>query len=210
MAFSYIATPFKPLPKGWRMTQATDDGTFWQPFRGVRHDSKTGQRIAVPSGHVNWIHPESRYPEEWEALWAEQKKAADMHAQGQQWRDPYAARSGVNFSHMSFQIIGYGRKSLENHLYDYFGPEWEGNNDTWNETYTDYAMTLFEPAFSRGGVRHTYWDIAMPTLYDQSAQRAGLSSARRARTARLQRLEHPALHDAALCAASRRRPSSGR
>jgi hypothetical protein len=26
-------------------------------------------------------------------------------------------------------------------------------------------MTLFAPAFKNGGVRHTYWDIAMPVLY---------------------------------------------
>ena len=42
IAFSYIATPFKPFPKGWRATIATEDGTFYQPFRGVRKDSKTG------------------------------------------------------------------------------------------------------------------------------------------------------------------------
>jgi len=170
ITFSYIATPFKPLPKGWRMTQTTDDGTFFQPFRGVRQDSKTGEKVYQNPGgglmHVNWIHPESRYPEEWDALWAEQKESADSHARGHQWRDPYAARSGTNFTHMSFQIMGYGRKSLEDHVYSYFGPEWEAGMDTWNETYTDYAMTLFAPAFKNGGVRHTYWDIAMPMLFD--------------------------------------------
>ena len=41
-------------------------------------DSKTGKPVlTTPGQHVNWIHPESRYPEEWPALWAEQKKAAD-------------------------------------------------------------------------------------------------------------------------------------
>ena len=33
---------------------------------------------------------------------------------------------------MSFQVYGYGRKTLEDHLYDYFGAEWEP--DTWHET----------------------------------------------------------------------------
>ncbi|MBM3880829.1 MAG: hypothetical protein FJ387_14115 [Verrucomicrobia bacterium] len=167
LALSYMATPFKPLVKGWRTTQATEDGTFFTPFRGVRKDSKSGEKVYQNPGgglkHVNWIHPESRYPEEWESLWAEQKKAADAHARGQQWRDPYAARSGVNFTHMSFQIYGYGRKTLEDHLYAYFGNEWEP--DTWNETYTDYAMSLFEPAFTRGGVRSTYWDLTFPILF---------------------------------------------
>ncbi len=166
IAFSYIATPFKPFPKGWRATIATDNGTFFGPFRGVRKDSKTGEPVWNPAhGHVNFIHPESRYPEEWPALWAEQKKSADGHARNHQWSDPYQARSGVNFTHMSFQIIGYGRKSLQNDLYDYFGPEWEGDSDTWNESYTDYAMYLFSPAFKDGGVRHTYWDLAFPRPY---------------------------------------------
>ncbi len=165
ISFSYIATPFKPFPKGWRATIATEDGTFVQPFRGIRKDSKTGEKIWNGVAGVNWIHPESRYPEEWPALWAEQKKAADAHARPRQWRDPYAARSGVNFTHQSFQIIGYGRKSLQDDLYAYFGPEWEGDSDTWNESYTDYAMYLFSPAFTEGGVRSTYWDLSFPRPY---------------------------------------------
>jgi hypothetical protein len=165
ISFSYIATPFKPLPKGWRATIATEDGTFIQPFRGMRKDSKTGEKIWKGHGHVNWIHPESRYPEEWPALWAEQKKKADAHAARYMGRDPYAARSGVNFTHMSFQIIGYGRKSLQDDLYAYFGPEWEGDSDTWNESYIDYAMYLFSPSFTGGGVRSTYWDLAFPRPY---------------------------------------------
>jgi len=167
ISFSYIATPFKPFPKGWRASMATENGTFWQPFRGVRKDSKTGEYV-IPRplrGHHNMIHPESRYPEEWPALWAEQKEQADAHARSRQWRDPYAARSGVNFTIQSFQIIGYGRKSLQYDLYAYFGPEWEGDSDTWNESYTDYAMYLFSPAFTDGGVRHTYWDLAFPRPY---------------------------------------------
>jgi hypothetical protein len=167
IAFSYNATPFKPMPQGFRNTISTADDTFFEPFRGVRKDSKTGKPVlSTPGTHVNWIHPESRYPEEWPALWAEQKKAADVHAQKNQLTSPYGARSGINFTHMSFQIMEYGRKSLEDHLYDYFGPEWGPVTDTWNESYLDYAMTLFEPAFRDGGVRSTYWDLMFPALFD--------------------------------------------
>ena len=177
LALSYIATPFKPMVKGWRMTQSTEDGTFHQPFRNVRTDSKTGLKVFQNPGggllHVNWIHPESRYPEEWEDLWHQQRTegfagwpAADSVAHATQWRDPYAARKS-GFTHMSFQVYGYGRKTLEDHLYDYFGSEWEatGNGDTWHDTYTDYAMYLFEAAFNRGGVRSTYWDLTFPLLF---------------------------------------------
>ena len=166
IAFSYNATPFKPMPQGFRNAISTADDTFFEPFRGVRKDSKTGKPVlSTPGQHVNWIHPESRYPEEWPALWAEQKIAADAYAQRVQLTSPYGARSGINFTHMSFQIMQYGRKSLEDHLYDYFGPEWDPGADTWNESYIDYAMTLFEPAFKDGGVRSTYWDLAFPMQF---------------------------------------------
>jgi len=171
LSLSWIATPFKPMPKGWRMAMATADGTFHQPFRNVRTDSKTGQKVFQNPGggllHVNWIHPESRYPEEWEDLWHQQRtegfgrwEAADSVAHRLQWQDPYAVRGSASFTHMSFQIYGYGRKTLEDHLYDYFGAEWEP--DTWHESYTDYAMYLFDSAFHRGGVRSTYWDLLFP------------------------------------------------
>ncbi len=163
ISFSYNGTPFKPMPQGWRMTMGTEDGTFFAPFRGVRKDSKTGVQIHNPaSGHINFIHPESRYPEEWPALWAEQKVSADGHAKANQWTDPLAARSG-GFTHQSFQIMGYGAKSLENDVLGYFATDWEG--DTWNPLYIDYAMCLFEPAFRDGGVRSTYWDLAFPRLF---------------------------------------------
>jgi len=168
VAFSYIASPFKPFPKGWRMIAATDDGTFFQPFRGVRKDSKTGEKLCNPGrGNVNWIHPESRYPEEWSALWAEQKQQADKLVHDRRPFNLYAARTGVSFQHMSFQLIGYGAKSLQKELYDYFGDEWfPSGRDTWNETYTDYAMYLFDRAFREGGVVSTYWDLTFPILYD--------------------------------------------
>ncbi len=166
ISFSYIATPFKPMPKGFRMALGSENGTFWIPFRGVRKDSKTGESLRpVGAAHANWIHPESRYPEEWNDLWREQAQQADAVARKVQWTDPYRARAGVEFTHMSFQLIGYGPKSMEKDVYDYFGPEWLGSDDTWNETLTDYAMTLFEPAFKIGGVRSVYWDITMPYLY---------------------------------------------
>jgi len=168
VSFSYMASPFKPLPKGWRMIAATDDGTFFQPFRGVRKDSKTGEKLWNPArGNINWIHPESRYPEEWSALWAEQKAQADKLVHDRRPFDLYGARTGISFQHMSFQLIGYGAKSIESHVYAYFGDEWfPGGHDTWNETYTDYAMYLFDRAFREGGVVSSYWDLTFPIQYE--------------------------------------------
>lgn len=166
IAFSYNATPFRPFTQGWRMEGCTEDGTFVQPFRGIRKDSKTGEFVDPNAQQQNWIHAESRYPEEWSAIYAEQKKLADAHVHSLQWADPYASRNGVNFTHMSFALHGYGRKSIFDDLYNYFGPEWEGSEDTWNASYTDYAMYLFDAELREGGVRSTYWDITFPTTFD--------------------------------------------
>jgi hypothetical protein len=174
VSFSYMATPFKPMTKGWRMLAATDDGTFIVPHRGVRADSKTGKMIN-PGGHQNnIIHPESIYPEEWGAMWKQQKtegfgkfsQSADAYVRGLLPFDPYRARSTVGWCHMSFTLSGYGPITYENHLYRYFGSEWEtGGNRPWNPSCIDYAMYLFHRAFSEGGVVSTYWDITFPTLW---------------------------------------------
>ena len=50
VSFTWMASPFKPLPQGWRMYATTDDGTFAQPFRGVRVNPKTGEEV-FGSGH---------------------------------------------------------------------------------------------------------------------------------------------------------------
>gem|GEM_PF-797645 len=170
ISFSYMATPFRPFTKGWRAVNATDDGTFFQPHRSVRKDSKTGKPVNAGGQQMNWIHPESRYPEEWDAMWAEQKTSdalgfagADRCVRERRWYDPYAARSGVSWQHMSFTLFGWGPKSIEEHLYRYFSPggDWD---DEYDESFINYALYLFDGAFGKGGVVQTYFDITFPTL----------------------------------------------
>lgn len=173
LAFSYMGTPQKPLQHGWRCWAATEDGTFGVPHRNVRKDSKTGELVNKGGRQKNWIHPASRYPEEWAAMWAEQKTntlclgypGADAYARARLPFNPYAARKGIQWGHMSFTLHGYGEKSLERHLYRYFGAEWYDHQETWNETFTDYVMYLFSRAFKEGGVHSTYWDITFPILH---------------------------------------------
>ena len=64
--------------------------------------------------------------------------------------------------------MGYGHKSLEDDVFAYFGDDWYSGTggDTWNETYIDYAMYLFDRADREGGVRSTYWDLSFPILFD--------------------------------------------
>ncbi len=165
LTFTWNASPFKPLPKGWRMIAATDDGTFSVPHRGTRISPNTGKKY-LEGGIANWINPESYDPADWGKLWAEQKEKADAIVRARRPFDLYGSRSGVSWQHMSFQLIGWGRKSMENEVFDYFGDEWQdGGLDTWNPSYTDYAMYLFHRAFGEGGVVSTYWDLSFPILY---------------------------------------------
>jgi len=165
LGFTWNASPFKPLPKGWRMIAATDDGTFSVPHRGTRINPKTGKKY-LEGGIANWINPEAYDPADWGKLWAEQKEKADAIVRARRPFDLYGSRTGVSWQHMSFQLIGWGRKSMENEVFDYFGDEWQdGGLDTWNPSYTDYAMYLFDRAFGEGGVVSTYWDLSFPILY---------------------------------------------
>jgi hypothetical protein len=174
IAFGWNATPFKPLLQGWRNWAATEDGTFFQPFRGVRLDSKTGKKVKQTPSQKNWIHPESQYPEEWSSLWADQKTnnsclgyaGADVHVRNMVPFDPFAARNGIFWGHMSFTLHGYGERTMEKHLYDYFKDEWYSGSETWNDSLIDYCIYLLDRAFREGGVCSTYWDITFPILHD--------------------------------------------
>jgi hypothetical protein len=164
ISFSYIATPFKPLPKGWRTTLASTDGTFFEPFHAMAGitDPATGEKISGGEAR-NWIHPNSRHIEYWDKEWAEWKKGADAAVAAKLPWDPWEARHGVNFVHNSFQIMGYGTETGRKEALDYFGDEWhDGWWETHNETMLDHLMWLFDLAFSKGGLRSTYWDLAFP------------------------------------------------
>lgn len=169
ISFTWMASPFKPLPQGWRNFAATEDGTFFQPFRGVRTNPKTGQKYwDFNAGNINWINPESEDPTEWSKLWAEQKLEADKIVHDRRPFDLYSSRFSVSYQHMSFQLIGYGPKSMEKDVYAYFGDEWmPGGDDTWNPSYIDYAMWLLDRAYREGGVVSSYWDLSFP-IYNNS------------------------------------------
>jgi hypothetical protein len=184
LQFTWTATPFKPLPKGWRNFAATEDGTFVQPFRGMRINPETNEKYTTST--ISWINPESENPEEWGRLWIENRTmGAPVYSKVDgEWKlqrrtqpavarvfrylpsNLHAARNGVSLNHQSFQVIGWGRKSQDKELFAYFGDQWYPGKDTWNESYVDYAMWLMNRAFVEGGVVNTYWDLAFPILYD--------------------------------------------
>ncbi|MDP6542862.1 MAG: DUF6067 family protein [Phycisphaerae bacterium] len=184
LRFTWTATPFKRLPKGWRNFTATEDGTFVTPFRGCRINPKTMKKYTTST--ISWINPESEDPSQWSKLWHENRtvgapieKVVDGKIVLEYLCAPpsktifpnlpydlHKARNGVSLNHQSYQVIGWGRKSQDKELFAYFGDEWyPGGHDTWNKSYVDYGVWLMHRSFAEGGVINTYWDLAFPHIY---------------------------------------------
>jgi len=151
IAFSYMASPFRPLVKGWRMAIHSEDGTFDGPHK-KRKDPKTGQQV----DGWNWLNPPSRDPTEWSELWAEQKKEADAKVKREQPFNPAQARNR-NYVHTSVPLVGWGPLTTDPIAPGYFGPEWGEN--TLGPTQQDFLLWLCDRAFGEGGLRTIYWDI---------------------------------------------------
>jgi hypothetical protein len=150
VTFAYMASPFRPLPKGWRAAIHAEDGTFSGPHKS-RTDPKTGQQI----DGWNWITPPARQPQEWSALWAQYKKEADAKIQREQPFDPAAARRWM-YVHTSLPLLGHGWKSPDTAVTSYFAADWDG--DSWTKSEQDYFLWLADRAFREGGLRTIYWD----------------------------------------------------
>ncbi len=150
---TYMASPFKPLPKGWRRAIASSDGTF-EGMNKNRKDPKTGEEI---NGWC-WLSPPSRDPAEWSTLWADYKVIADKKVHDIQWYDPWNSRNNYGGTvHTSLPLIGYGSKTPDERINSYFDAEWSG--DPWNKVQQDYFLWLTDRAFGEGGLRTIYWDI---------------------------------------------------
>ncbi len=102
VTFGYMASPFRPLVKNWRMAIMSADGTFsggeswgykW------RKDPKTGK----PFEGWNLLTPPSADPAEWSQIWAEYKKKADDKVKAELPFDPCGARNWM-FVHTSLPL----------------------------------------------------------------------------------------------------------
>ncbi len=151
ITFSYMASPFKPLVKGWRMALHSEDGTFTGAHK-TRTDPKTGQTIDGWS----WLNPPSWDPKEWSTLWAEYKQKADARIHEMQWSNPSWARQR-DYVHTSIPMRGYGPNSSDGAVLDYFWPEW--GEGSYGDSQRDYQIWLADRAFREGGLRTIYWDI---------------------------------------------------
>ncbi len=150
IVFSYNATPFKPLPVGWRMALHSEDGTFTGKHK-VRKDPETGKEI----DGWNWLNPPSRDPDEWGRLWAEYKVHADKRIHDVRPFDPAWSRQR-DYVHTSVPLSGYGPLTSDASV-RYFLPEWGDN--THGGVQRDFMLHLIERATREGGLRTIYFDI---------------------------------------------------
>ncbi|HUU58224.1 MAG TPA: glycoside hydrolase domain-containing protein, partial [Phycisphaerae bacterium] len=155
--FCYNATPFKPLPKGWRMSLHSEDGTFGGEHKN-RNDPKTGKKI---DGWC-WLNPPSHDPNEWSALWAEYKKLGDERVRTLRPFDPAWSRQR-DYVHTSIPLAGWGGLTSDTFTAGYFAPEWGGN--THGPVQRDFVIYLLERAIREGGLRTIYWDILYTSVW---------------------------------------------
>ncbi|MGD0089189.1 MAG: glycoside hydrolase domain-containing protein [Planctomycetota bacterium] len=151
ITFSYMASPFRPLVKGWRMAIHSEDGTFDGPHKKGK-DPKTGQSI---DGWC-WLNPPSYDPAEWGTLWAQFKQEADAKVKREQPFNPAQARNR-NYVHTSVPLVGWGPLTCDPVAPGYFAPEWAEN--TFSPSQRDFLIGLCGRAFAEGGLRTIYWDI---------------------------------------------------
>lgn len=154
IAFSYMASPFRPLVKGWRMAIHSEDGTF----EGMNKEQRDPVTNAKTVDGWCWLTPPSTKPEEWDAMWAKYKVIADTKVHNVQPFNPSSARNNYGSTvHTSLPLMGYGWKTPDERVTNYLASDWEG--DSWNKTEQDYFLWIADRAFGEGGLRTIYWDI---------------------------------------------------
>jgi len=163
ITFSYMASPFRPLVRNWRMAIYSADGTFsGGPSWGYkwRKDPQTGREI----NGWNWLTPPSTDPAEWSSIWAEYRKKAVAKIRRERPFDPARARNWM-FVHTSIPLVGYGWKSPDTRVTGYFAPAEWGDRECFTPSNIDYYLYLCDRAFREGGLRTIYWDIFFPIAH---------------------------------------------
>ena len=153
--FTYNASPFKTMGKGWRMLEYSEDGTFEGP-------AKVREVDGVTIKGWNWLNPPAPDPKDWSALWAQFKPIADKRVRDIRPFDPALSRNR-DYVHTSVPLSGYGPLTSDAKVAGYFAEEWDQN--TFGKSQRDFTIWLLDRAIREGGLRTTYWDIFYVTLF---------------------------------------------
>ena len=153
VAFSYNASPFKKLTKGWRINLRSASNGFTEPPKYKWNWDTNTKCFSV-------LSPPFPLRDRWAEYYAHclevasERSRMGIYSPGPRLR-PYLANQVA--------LRGYERKSLEKPIYNYFSADWETSDsgETLNETYRDYMMWLQNRQVTEGGCRHFYYDISM-------------------------------------------------
>lgn len=149
--FGYNASPFRPLTKGWRATSYSYYGEATVPDP------------TKPDGLPRLLHmltPPYADEREWAPYWAEQRKRSDERMRRLPY-DPASLRRDTSRTlQYSTCLMGYGAKTLQKDVFDYFDPEWKaGGYEVYNDSLISYYTWFIERACREGGLKTIYWDI---------------------------------------------------
>jgi hypothetical protein len=150
--FSYNASPFKVLTKGWRVNQRSACNGFSGGKYKVNWD--TGEDF------FSILSPPFVKRDRWAEYYAYCKTEAEKIAKSGIY-DPTPRMSPYLTNQIALR--GYMRKTVENDIYNYFSADWEtaDSGETLNDSYSDYMMWLQDRQVKEGGCRHFYYDISM-------------------------------------------------
>ncbi len=147
----YNATPFRHLAPGWRLTQVSACNGF--SAKDWKFDEDEGKDF------FTILSMPSKDPAKWPYYLETYKQIAQKKAEG-----GWTSNRHRLSIHLNNQIAlrGYGPKTREPGLYDYFAADWgtEYAGESLNQTYRDYMLYLMNMHVRDGGLAHYYFDIS--------------------------------------------------
>ncbi|MCC6580245.1 MAG: hypothetical protein IT440_07360 [Phycisphaeraceae bacterium] len=154
ISFGYMASPFRPLVKGWRASIFSYYGQSHTTFK----DPVTGKEDT----YTHMLAPPFKDSSQWGPYWAAQKPRSDERLRQYQSLIPgYAGRMDTERAvQYSTCLVGYGAKSLQDDVFSYFAPEWKpAGRETYSDSLINYYTYIIDRACREGGLKTIYWDI---------------------------------------------------
>jgi len=147
--FTYNATPYRNLIRGWRLNQVSAANGFSGGKYKVNWD--TGQDffsiLSPPFPDVR------RWPEYYAFCRQEAERISRMGIYS------VAARLGL-YTNNQIALRGYMNKTVQPGVYEYFAGDWVPGGEVLSPTYRDYCMWLQNRLVREGGCTHFYYDIS--------------------------------------------------
>lgn len=149
ITFALMATPIKPLTKGWRMSQIA--------WPGGRSDAESQGGVRIEPDGRKLLHPPSPDPEAWNEHYKLSKDRAATQLE-QVLYTPWAR--WTEFTSAAVASEGLGYNSADSRTTGYFAAEW-GSND-YTPSLVDYYAYLADQWIKKGGLNALHLDASVP------------------------------------------------